>query len=116
MRPHSASICWRFAKTYFRYVNGTPHLGHAFTVSKVEFASRVARAQGKNTLYPQGFHATGMPIKACADMLVKEISIFGKNFEQFNEGSIIETVKTAARKEDITKVTNEKKSINTVRD
>ncbi|KAH8899666.1 leucyl-tRNA synthetase [Thozetella sp. PMI_491] len=86
------------AASFPKYVNGTPHLGHAFTVSKVEFATRVARAQGKNTLYPQGFHATGMPIKACADMLVNEIALFGKNFEGYSDDQAIQTAKVAAMK------------------
>ncbi|KAL2257555.1 hypothetical protein VTK26DRAFT_9479 [Humicola hyalothermophila] len=66
----------------YPYVNGVPHLGHGFTVSKADFAARVARAQGKNTLYPQGYHATGMPIKACADKLAEEVAMFGKPFER----------------------------------
>ncbi|KAM7205367.1 leucyl-tRNA synthetase, class Ia, archaeal/eukaryotic cytosolic [Rhypophila sp. PSN 637] len=67
-----------FGTMAYPYVNGTPHLGHAFTVSKIDFAARVARALGKKTLYPQGYHATGMPIKACSDKLVNEIAMFGK--------------------------------------
>lgn len=62
-------------------MNGTLHAGHSFTVSKIEFAAGVARMRGKNVLYPQGYHCTGMPIKACADKLVREIELFGKNFE-----------------------------------
>lgn len=66
----------------YPYVNGTPHAGHAFTASKLEFAIGWARMQGKRALYPQGFHCTGMPIKACADKLVREIEMFGQNFEK----------------------------------
>ncbi|EME49099.1 hypothetical protein DOTSEDRAFT_67979 [Dothistroma septosporum NZE10] len=65
----------------YPYVNGTPHAGHSFTASKLEFAVGWARMQGKRALYPQGFHCTGMPIKACADKLVREIEMFGQNFE-----------------------------------
>ena len=36
-------------------------------------------------MYPQGYHGTGMPIKACADKLVHEMKMFGKNFEGYNE-------------------------------
>ena len=97
----------------YPYVNGTPHLGHAFTVTKVEFASRVARAQGKRTLYPQGYHVTGMPIKACADKLVNEIRMFGKDLEGYSEEAE-EAAPTPAptsteTKADITKFTNVKK-------
>ncbi|KAM7190505.1 leucyl-tRNA synthetase, class Ia, archaeal/eukaryotic cytosolic [Rhypophila sp. PSN 637] len=103
-----------FGTMAYPYVNGTPHLGHAFTVSKIDFAARVARALGKNTLYPQGYHATGMPIKACSDKLVNEIAMFGKNFEGWTESDNLEdTASTSAvqayPKEDITKFTNMKK-------
>lgn len=65
----------------YPYMNGRLHAGHSFTVSKLEFAVGVARMQGKRALYPQGYHCTGMPIKACADKLVREIEMFGQNFE-----------------------------------
>jgi leucyl-tRNA synthetase len=41
--------------------------------------------QGKRALFPQGFHCSGMPIKACADKLAREIEMFGKNFEGYKE-------------------------------
>ena len=74
-------------------MNGLLHLGHAFSISKVrssahpldqhlnefegsltlrstnllesqlEFAVAYHRLLGKNVLFPQGFHCTGMPIK-----------------------------------------------------
>ncbi|KAK6412049.1 cytosolic leucyl tRNA synthetase, partial [Oleoguttula sp. CCFEE 5521] len=65
----------------YPYVNGSPHAGHSFTASKLEFAIGWARMKGMRALYPQGYHCTGMPIKACADKLVREIEMFGKNFE-----------------------------------
>lgn len=70
-----------FGTMAYPYMNGTLHAGHSFTVSKVEFASGVARMQGRRVLYPQGYHCTGMPIKACADKLVREIEMFGPLFE-----------------------------------
>lgn len=33
--------------------------------------------KGKKVLFPFGFHCTGMPIKACADKLEREIQQFG---------------------------------------
>jgi len=69
-------------------MNGTLHAGHSFTVSKVEFAAGVARMQGKNVLYPQGYHCTGMPIKACADKLADEIKMFGKDFAGYSEAAL----------------------------
>src|SRR5579871_5684116 len=77
-----------FGTMAYPYVNGSPHLGHAFTVSKIEFAARVARAQGKRVLYPQGYHCTGMPIKACADKLVREIEMFGKDFSGYSQDDV----------------------------
>lgn len=47
----------------YPYMNGSLHLGHAFTISKVEFAAGFERLRGKNVLFPLGYHATGMPIK-----------------------------------------------------
>ena len=61
----------------YPYMNGVLHLGHAFTASKCEFAAGFERLLGKNVLYPFGFHCTGMPIKACADKLVKEMQLYG---------------------------------------
>lgn len=53
--------------------------------------------QGKRALFPLGFHCTGMPIKACADKLVKEIQTFGQNFERYaDEGSVVEEQKGPA--------------------
>lgn len=65
----------------YPYMNGTLHAGHGFTASKVEFTAGFARMQGKRALFPLGYHVTGMPIKACADKLVREVELFGQNFE-----------------------------------
>ncbi|KAJ1886146.1 cytosolic leucyl tRNA synthetase, partial [Coemansia sp. IMI 209127] len=64
----------------FPYMNGTLHLGHAFSVSKVEFAAGWERLKGKRALFSFGFHVTGMPIKASADKIVREIEMFGPDF------------------------------------
>merc|ERR1719391_956034 len=58
-------------------MNGRLHLGHTFTITKCEFATRFQRLMGKNCLFPFGFHCTGMPIKACADKLKREMEDFG---------------------------------------
>ncbi|PIO61760.1 hypothetical protein TELCIR_16706, partial [Teladorsagia circumcincta] len=61
----------------YPYMNGRLHLGHTFTVSKCEFAVGYQRLVGKRCLFPFGFHCTGMPIKACADKLKREMEDFG---------------------------------------
>ncbi|KMU76329.1 leucyl-tRNA synthetase [Coccidioides immitis RMSCC 3703] len=74
-----------FGTMAFPYMNGSPHAGHSFTASKIEFMAGFARMEGKRSLFPLGFHCTGMPIKACADKLVDDIKKFGKYFEKYNE-------------------------------
>ena len=69
----------KFMTTFpYPYMNGRLHLGHTFTLSKSEFAVGFQRMMGKKCLYPFSFHCTGMPIKACADKLKREIEDFGK--------------------------------------
>ncbi|WOO76690.1 Putative leucine--tRNA ligase, cytoplasmic [Vanrija pseudolonga] len=69
----------------YAYMNGSLHLGHAFTISKIEFASGFERMRGKRVLFPVGYHATGMPIKASADKLIREMEMFGEDFANFKE-------------------------------
>ena len=97
-----------FGTIAYPYMNGTLHAGHAFSVSKVEFAVGVARMQGKRALFPLGFHCTGMPIKACADKLVNEVKMFGEDFSGYNPDAAEEEAapakpKEAPKKEDVTK-------------
>ncbi|KAF1944253.1 leucyl-tRNA synthetase [Clathrospora elynae] len=66
----------------YPYMNGTLHAGHGFTASKVEFTAGFQRMLGKRSLFPLGYHVTGMPIKACADKLIREVEMFGQNFER----------------------------------
>jgi leucyl-tRNA synthetase len=40
-----------------------------------------ARMKGQRALFPQGYHCTGMPIKAAADKLKREVELFGQTFE-----------------------------------
>jgi len=65
----------KFMVTFpYPYMNGYLHLGHAFSLSKAEFAVRYQRQRGKNALFPFGFHCTGMPIQASANRLKMEIT------------------------------------------
>lgn len=66
-----------FGNFPFPYMNGFLHLGHAFSLSKLEFAAAYHRLRGANVLLPFAFHCTGMPIKAAADKLAREIQQFG---------------------------------------
>lgn len=61
----------------YPYMNGRLHLGHTFSLSKAEFSVRYERMKGKRAMFALGFHCTGMPIKACADKLKREIETFG---------------------------------------
>ncbi|KAN0064710.1 cytosolic leucyl tRNA synthetase [Thecaphora frezii] len=72
-----------FATIPYAYMNGSLHLGHAFTLSKAEFAVGYERLQGKRALFPWAFHCTGMPIRAAADKLVREIELFGPDFSGY---------------------------------
>jgi leucyl-tRNA synthetase len=97
----------------YPYMNGTLHAGHTFTVSKVEFTAGFARMQGKRTLFPLGFHCTGMPIKACADKLIDEIKFFGENFEGYTDQDAADdkantTPAPSTHHEDVTKFTAKK--------
>ncbi|XP_035226432.1 leucine--tRNA ligase, cytoplasmic-like [Stegodyphus dumicola] len=72
----------------YPYMNGRLHLGHTFSLSKCEFAVGYQRMKGKKCLFPFGLHATGMPIKACADKLKWEIETYGfpPNFPKESDG------------------------------
>ncbi|MCH8906896.1 MAG: leucine--tRNA ligase, partial [Candidatus Heimdallarchaeota archaeon] len=68
----------------FPYVNGSPHLGHGYSLMKAEIMARYQRMLGKNVLFPFGFHATGEPIAGMAKRLkagdenqIKAMALFG---------------------------------------
>ncbi|XP_077402349.1 leucine--tRNA ligase, cytoplasmic [Vanacampus margaritifer] len=61
----------------YPYMNGRLHLGHTFSLSKCEFAVGYQSLKGKKCLFPFGLHCTGMPIKACADKLKREMELYG---------------------------------------
>lgn len=63
----------------FPYSNGTLHLGHAYTLSKLEFFSRYQKLRCVNVLFPVGFHGTGMTIVACATKLKESLEKYDIN-------------------------------------
>jgi len=52
-----------FGNFPYPYMNGSLHLGHAFTISKIEFGAGYQRLSGKRVLFPRGFRCTSVPIK-----------------------------------------------------
>jgi len=66
-----------FGNFPYPYMNGMLHLGHGFSLSKLEFAAAYHRMRGKHVLFPFGFHCTGMPIKAAADKINRECTLYG---------------------------------------
>ncbi|GAA5982156.1 hypothetical protein JCM11641_000605 [Rhodosporidiobolus odoratus] len=74
----------------YPYMNGSLHLGHGFTISKIEFLTGFERMRGKRALWPFGFHATGMPIKAASDKLIREMELFGPDFEKYGQPEEVE--------------------------
>ena len=83
----------------YPYMNGRLHLGHAFSLTKAEFTARFQRLQGKNVLFPFGFHCTGMPIQAAANKLKGEMAEFGNPpvFPTAEELAAAEEAKEAAK-------------------
>lgn len=60
-----------FATFPYPYINTSPHLGHAYSLSRNDIMIRFYRMLGYNTLFPIGFHATGEPIVGAAKRLAK---------------------------------------------
>ncbi|XP_029030590.1 leucine--tRNA ligase, cytoplasmic-like [Betta splendens] len=77
----------------YPYMNGRLHLGHTFSLSKCEFGVGYQSLKGKRCLFPFGLHCTGMPIKACADKLMREMELYG-NPPQFPDEEEEEKEKT----------------------
>jgi len=77
----------KFMATFpYPYMNGKLHFGHAFSMTKAEFAVSFHRSLGKRSIFPFGFHCTGMPIQAAANKLKKEYSIYGSPYPTFPSG------------------------------
>lgn len=101
----------------YAYMNGTLHVGHSFTYSKIEFTAGFQRMKGIRVLFPWGYHCTGLPIKACADKLVAEVKMFGEDFSGYKEEDAAATETPPApvqetTKDDVTKFTAKKGKLN----
>lgn len=60
----------KFFATYpYSYMNSLPHIGHAYTMLRVDMMVRFQRLRGKNTLFPFAYHITGTPISAAAQRI-----------------------------------------------
>eukprot|EP01060_Flectonema_neradi_P013119 TRINITY_DN1990_c0_g1_i1.p1 TRINITY_DN1990_c0_g1~~TRINITY_DN1990_c0_g1_i1.p1 ORF type:complete len:1256 (+),score=336.14 TRINITY_DN1990_c0_g1_i1:35-3802(+) len=78
----------KFLATFpYPYMNGSLHLGHAFSMLKAEFAVRYHRLQGKRAVFPFAFHCTGMPIQAAANKLKRECKKYGSPIPNFPCGT-----------------------------
>ncbi|VDN53772.1 unnamed protein product [Dracunculus medinensis] len=100
--PTDRSIAKYMVTFPYPYMNGRLHLGHTFTLSKCEFTIGYQRLLGKNCIFPFGLHCTGMPIKACADKLAREIKEFGFPpkfpLNEENPSEVVENVEDEAMK------------------
>jgi len=70
-----------FATFPYPYMNGRLHLGHGFTMSKVDFISRFHKIIGSDVLQPFSFHLTGMPIVSASDKLKQDIKSIENNID-----------------------------------
>ena len=63
----------------YPYINAYSHVGHLYTLARVDAFARFKRHKGFNVLFPQGWHATGSPIvnaaKRVKDREEKQIKI-----------------------------------------
>jgi leucyl-tRNA synthetase len=74
----------KFMVTFpYPYMNGKLHIGHAFSLTKADFAANYQRMIGKKALFPFAFHCTGMPIQAAAYKLKKEYELYGSPLPNF---------------------------------
>jgi leucyl-tRNA synthetase len=60
-----------FVNFPFPYLDGPLHIGHTFTLTRLDVMARFKRMQGFNVLFPFAFHATGEPIVGATERLKK---------------------------------------------
>jgi leucyl-tRNA synthetase len=51
-----------FVSFPYPYINAYSHIGHLYTLMRVDTCARYRRLKGFNVLFPQGWHITGSPI------------------------------------------------------
>ncbi|MDG7049230.1 MAG: leucine--tRNA ligase, partial [Nitrososphaerota archaeon] len=66
------------------YMNGPLHLGHAFTVIKLDVYARYKRMKGFNVLFPQGWQWTGQSITSAVSRLAKGDESMIKEFRDID--------------------------------
>lgn len=79
----------------YPYVNSRLHIGHLYTLMRVEALARYKRLKGFNVLFSQGWHATGSPIISAAKRvqereetqlkLLKDLGIIDKEIKKFED-------------------------------
>ena len=84
----------------FPYLNGAPHVGHAYSSFRADVYAWYKRLKEYNVLFPQGFHATGEPILGIIERIKKN-----------DENQINTLKKFGATEEDIKKFVESPKYI-----
>jgi leucyl-tRNA synthetase len=79
----------------YPYINAYQHIGHLYTLMRVEVFARYKRLKGFNVLFPQAWHATGSPIVNAAKRvksnepkqikIMKDMGIEGKELKKFED-------------------------------
>lgn len=75
--PHTCTEYYHQTIVQYTYINIFVSQLHSAIKSIFQFGVRYQRLRGKRVLFPFGFHCTGMPIKACADKLLREMETYG---------------------------------------
>lgn len=60
-----------FVNVPYPYVDGLLHLGFGYTFLHADIMARYQRMRGRNVLFPQGFHCTGLPILGAAQRVAE---------------------------------------------
>jgi len=58
-----------FVNFPYPYMNSLMHIGHFYTLIRVEAMARYKRMRGYNVLFPQAWHCTGSPIENAAQRI-----------------------------------------------